>query len=119
MGFEVSKAFAKPRLSPPLSPSFYACGSGCNSQLLLQYHACPSCHACSALCPDDIELSLKNCKQAPNKIILFTRVASVLVSLHRNRTVTKTLPKLIFITASRSNLEQLLWGVSLLRLRFP
>jgi hypothetical protein len=26
---------------------------------------------------------------------------------------------LIFITASRSNLEQLLWGVSLLRLRFP
>ena len=38
---------------------------------------------------DDNRLNLKNCKQAPNSMLSFMRVALVMVPLHSNRTQTK------------------------------
>jgi len=48
----------------------------------------PAC--CYAPCHGDHGLTLRSCKQGPNQMLSFIRVALVVVPLHSHRAVTKT-----------------------------
>lgn len=61
------------------------CGSRCSDQLLLRCHMW--CHAPHHR---DHELYLWNCKQAPSEILSFLRIVFVMMSVHGNRSMTKT-----------------------------